>query len=326
MAEADGTFDWPSVDFVTDRNGLRKLLRWISGTASKDFRIDMQLAGDRTVLFNRWEVRTREQMSGYTYGFNFETASTRPASGCERSTGHHRIVRYVRYSILCVCSKADTLCSQDLNGLQMVVRFEVDAYIPSASTLKPRPAQAATTLDDLIGALSGVNLRTPNTESPAKSIVRGSAGATKITVVTGGAYVPQSAIIEMTTRATHRESEYDWKESYPQLFLSQTQHHFLAVHQRGHFVRVNKRKLQSSELDSVNTLIQSDLKKLRRVLDIIKYIVIKHGEQGRLSLVCKGGVLKIFQRASQVSCLPEEMLGLFTNTAVPGSFSTGKKP
>jgi hypothetical protein len=103
-AEADGkAFDWSSVDFVTDRNGLRKLLRWISGTASKDFRIDMQLAGERTILFNRWEKRTREQMDGNTYGFNFETASTRPTSGCEHSTGHHRIVRYVRILYLRMC-------------------------------------------------------------------------------------------------------------------------------------------------------------------------------------------------------------------------------
>ena len=79
-------------------------MRWTSGTASKDFRIDMQLAGERTVLFNRWETRTREQMNGRTYGFNFEKASTRPASGCERSTGHHRIVRYVRIFYFCVCT------------------------------------------------------------------------------------------------------------------------------------------------------------------------------------------------------------------------------
>jgi hypothetical protein len=195
----------------------------------------------------------------------------------------------------------------------MVVRFEVDAYIPSVGKLTPRPKQvASTTVDDLISTLSRVNIRTPDTESRLRSTTRGSAGATKITVISGGAYVPQSALIEMTTRVTHRENEYDWKEAYPQLFLSQTPHHFLAVHQRGQFMRITKRKLKSSELDSVAILIQSDLKKLRRVLDIIKDLVIKHGERGRLSLVCQGGVLKIFQRTSQDSCLPDEMLGKFT--------------
>lgn len=87
--------DWPSVDFVTDRNGLRKLLRWIGEGEVKPFRIDMQLAGKQTVLFNRWEKRNRETMSGFTFGFNFEKASTTPARGCEESSGHHRIVTYV---------------------------------------------------------------------------------------------------------------------------------------------------------------------------------------------------------------------------------------
>jgi hypothetical protein len=93
--------DWPSIDFVTDRNGLRKLLRWINGSTgtTKDFRIDMQLAGKNTVLFNRWEKRNRESLSGRPYdsfGFGFEKATTTPAVGCEKSTGYHRIVKYVR--------------------------------------------------------------------------------------------------------------------------------------------------------------------------------------------------------------------------------------
>lgn len=56
MAEESGqAIDWSTVDFVTDRNSLRKLLRWISGTGKSagNFRIDTQLAGRRTILFNR---------------------------------------------------------------------------------------------------------------------------------------------------------------------------------------------------------------------------------------------------------------------------------
>lgn len=92
-------FDWSSVDFVTDRNGLRKLLRWIvavSADPPRDFRIDLQLAGSKTVLMNRWEQFTKEQHgTRRSYGFNFEEAMTVPGPGCERGTGHHRIVAYV---------------------------------------------------------------------------------------------------------------------------------------------------------------------------------------------------------------------------------------
>jgi hypothetical protein len=93
----DVDFDWSTVDFVTDRNGLRKLLRWIRKPDAKEFRIDTQLAGKHTVLFNRWEKRTRETLGQTysTYGFSFEKASTEPAPGCEESTGYHRVVKYV---------------------------------------------------------------------------------------------------------------------------------------------------------------------------------------------------------------------------------------
>lgn len=92
-------FDWSSVDFVTDRNGLRKLLKWIDaapGDPPRDFRIDLQLAGSKTVLMNRWEQITKEQpQTRRSYGFNFEESTTVPSPGCERGTGHHRIITYV---------------------------------------------------------------------------------------------------------------------------------------------------------------------------------------------------------------------------------------
>ena len=92
----DFDFDWPKVDFVTDRNALRKLLRWgRNEEGMKDFRIDLELAGEKTVLVNRWEAKTRDVYNGRTYGYNFEKVSTESAPGCHNGTGHHRIISYV---------------------------------------------------------------------------------------------------------------------------------------------------------------------------------------------------------------------------------------
>ncbi|KAJ7505929.1 hypothetical protein B0H11DRAFT_361862 [Mycena galericulata] len=285
---APAAFDWAGhFDFVTDRNGLRKLLRWIDGAGAdpppKDFRIDMQLAG-RTVLLNRWEKRTRENYSGYTYGFNFEKASTDPALGCEESTGHHRIVSY------------------DLNGLKMAVRFEVDACIPSAGNA----SRSVQSIDDLADSLAGINLAPKS--SPAKPKT-----SNGLTVQDGGAIVPHSSLVELTTRTERRAAELDWTDSYPQLFFSQTPHHFLAVHNRGRFVSVNKRKLTSPELSSVERTIQPSLKKLRAALDVIKDVVVKHGQRGRLTLVCREGKLQVFERVGEASCLPDEVMARFEN-------------
>jgi len=86
-------FDWPSVDFVTDRGRLRRLLAWAVGLSDK-WRIDTELAGANTVLLSGRAPVTKETSGRSTsYGFNFEDASTDPVPG--NGTGHHRIVAYV---------------------------------------------------------------------------------------------------------------------------------------------------------------------------------------------------------------------------------------
>ena len=73
---------WPSVDVVTDRNGLRKHLRWLNpspGRQVRDFRIDVQFVGTRTLVLGSWECSSREPPTKCTYGIGFENALTRPA-------------------------------------------------------------------------------------------------------------------------------------------------------------------------------------------------------------------------------------------------------
>ena len=92
-------FDWSAIDIITDRNNLRKLMRWAGGN-SDDFRIDLQLAGKKTILMNRFSERHMNFFNGRTYGFSFERSSTIPAPGCRASSGHHRIITYVRHTIV----------------------------------------------------------------------------------------------------------------------------------------------------------------------------------------------------------------------------------
>lgn len=97
VQSSNGTvFDWVSADFISDRNGLRKLIRWAEASAKlNDFRIDVELVGYRTILLGRWEPRTLDEATHWAFGFGFEHATTNAATGCEEGTGHHRIVTYV---------------------------------------------------------------------------------------------------------------------------------------------------------------------------------------------------------------------------------------
>ena len=90
--------DWPTVDVVTDRNLLRKLLRWLNpspGREVRDFRIDFQLVGTKTLVLCRWESPTPEAQSNRSFGHAFVAAMTRAAPDCP-SSGHHRAITYVR--------------------------------------------------------------------------------------------------------------------------------------------------------------------------------------------------------------------------------------
>jgi hypothetical protein len=66
----------------------------------------------KTLIMERRERSAREIIHGSAnsyYGHNFERAFSKQAVGLENSTSHHRVLRY------------------DLGGLNVAVRFEVDA-------------------------------------------------------------------------------------------------------------------------------------------------------------------------------------------------------
>jgi hypothetical protein len=86
--------DWISIDFVTDRRNLRALLSWANGSR-ETFRVDTQLAGQKTVLLNRWTARPMAYSSLGSFGYSFEKETTRPAHGCENTSNHYRILLYV---------------------------------------------------------------------------------------------------------------------------------------------------------------------------------------------------------------------------------------
>lgn len=115
VREHSPSFNLDQVDLVTDRNNLRKLLGWVSNSGKyREFRIDVQRTGRKTVLFTRWEPRNRVKAhsgpAGATgYGSTFEKIVTRHAIGAEPTLGHHRIITYVSDKICRATEKnADT--------------------------------------------------------------------------------------------------------------------------------------------------------------------------------------------------------------------------
>ncbi|TFK74729.1 hypothetical protein BDN72DRAFT_853762 [Pluteus cervinus] len=282
--------DWASVDFVTDRNNLRSLLCWILGRDHpKTSRFDLQLAGNKTVIMvaSGWRPRTHKFQPGMvtsSYGFSFEKESTRSYPGLEKSVQHNRVVQY------------------NMSGLNMVVRFEVDGCVLPAESNSGSP-------DSGEGPLA---LPTESGLSEALSPIHFSMSSTppSVTVLSGGACVPESCILEVTT-----VKNVKWLETYAQLFFSQTPHHFSARQAEGTVKQVKKAHITSPTLQKVEKKLQPGLKKLRRFLVQLQELVILHGKDQRLSLIYENKELTLFRMRNDVCCIPEEYLARFSSKA-----------
>lgn len=176
----------------------------------------------------------------------------------------------------------------------MVVRSAVDAFIPKKSS-KPD-------IDDIISGLSSLDVSQPKTES-AKQVANSS-----LSVIRFGTQLPQESIIEVATISKARESQLVWQEKGPQLYLSQIPHFYVGLHERGSFSEVRKHEFDYTTLPDQ---VLANMKKLPRVLVTIQNLVVKHGQRGRLSLVCVDGTLKVYERVSEKSCLPDEIMERF---------------
>ncbi|PCH39664.1 hypothetical protein WOLCODRAFT_134808 [Wolfiporia cocos MD-104 SS10] len=252
--------DWRSVDLVTDRNCLRNLLRWCGGSGRKprDFRIDLQLACQHTILFSRF-------VTNYRHGAG----------------------------------------AGNLSGMNLVVRFEVDACLAS-------PAQSSTGVDDLASTMSDLSISSDvHSDAIRGTGVNRGSSPNEPRIIRAGTQVPDDAIVELATRSETSPKPFDWANSYPQLFFSQTPHHFLAMHSAGHISQFIKHHIDDPDLREVKQRAQRGFKKLKRLLEDIQDIVIEKGKSSRLSLVYRQGTLALYERASQGSCLPAHMLKQF---------------
>ena len=175
----------------------------------------------------------------------------------------------------------------------MVVRFEVDACLPYDTNTSVPPSNKSA---------AGRNSREKKKASgsspnpPSVKIIRG-----------GSSDVPQTHLLEIKP---HSGTHLNWPKTYPQLYLSQTPNVHHAFHKGGRFTSVKKFVLGQNELAGVDRTAQAGFKKLRKLLGVIQSLVLKYGAT-RISLVCVGKTLSIYQIPQGEKCLPEDALALF---------------
>jgi len=258
-------FAYADLDLVTDRNGLRKLLRYIDNArAADDFRIDVDLVG-KTCLFTRQEEAPIAvgQLSGY--GNEYLKAATRAPAGCDKMVDHRRIIAYKFGSLNILLGFAADACTE--------VNHDDEA--------------------DLLASFSSLSLG-GNRDKPSKANEPASAAGFEVQFTPSRSVVPQANLIEVKTRSVYREP--NWKEIYPQLYLSQTAWLYTAKHNKGVFEPVEKISLTGDEMRPYAEMMEASLGKLKNLLKLILKAVRKQEEGVPLSLVRQGGTLSLWRR------------------------------
>lgn len=200
--------------------------------------------------------------------------------------------------------------------MRVMLRCEVDACFAveaasqaSQSDIKGSKSNTADDLADAFSALK-VTIQEDSDQSTSASPLPDHS-RNDVVVIKGGVEVPQSSLIKIKTRSARNAETFDWTAAYIQLFIGQTSNLFTGIHRSGTFNEIQQKQLDSPEFGAASKRAQGALKKLRRLLDEICYIVMHHDTTGRLSLVCQRDELKIYERASQDSILPDDILERF---------------
>ena len=204
------SFDINSIDVVTDRNNIRKLLSFIKPTLSRNgldpFTIQVDMTA-QTAIFCRDETATYEIIGpGEFRGFGHEFEKAYTTTRVKNSTGHHRIVSY------------------RLGGLSFLVRHETDGYV---GDLQPGVNDGESTASNLASIFQSLSL-TPGTTSTDEASAK-----SKLTIKREGQVVRREATLEIKTRVFHKPLGIT--DIASQLWISQTPQLVRAYHQRGIF-------------------------------------------------------------------------------------------
>jgi len=309
------------IDIVTDRNNLRKLMRFICANGpnrdlrrrNREFRIDAQLApNNKTLVLTRYDESAIDDSTQFKgYGHNFEEAATKahpPMVAVNqtstllsrlKTSGYHRIIRY------------------DLLGLRFMVRFEVDAMTDEASPL-PETSNVQENVDDLADLFANASISEtqparlkPVVRAPNKPVQLISLEGSGLRHVVHGELVPQSSLVELATLTSR--FDVTWSDVYPQLFLSQTPTLKIAKHVNGMVSTIQTYTEASEAVRKAHSDLSQDLRALVTLLAEMRAVVTRHkGTNKPISFHWSGsGDLKVHAVERHSNLLSAEELAMF---------------
>ncbi len=187
----------------------------------------------------------------------------------------------------------------------MLLRFKVDACLPSVS--------------DLTDSLKGMGLssiasasKTSQLEATTPSSSRSTTTNPISTQLTSTPLVAQDSLIELKTVSQSKTILVN--RVYPLLYLSGTQHLYVAKHFRGSFTTLQRYDLHGSTLRPYANVVEQGLGKLVKSLKELSTYLQEAGPGIGFSLIGdEGGDLKLYRRKEGTGRgLTEEIVARFT--------------
>ncbi|KAG8745968.1 hypothetical protein FRC10_006531 [Ceratobasidium sp. 414] len=283
--KSDISLSSEAIDIVTDRNNLRKLMRFICANGpnrgprwhrNREFRIDAQLAqNNKTLVLTRYDERAVDNSTHFRgYGHNFEAAATSEHSSLVaanytstasrlKATSYHRIIRY------------------DFLGLRFMVRFEVDAM--TNESLHPTEDSELQSRTDILAEVPAHTSPSEPRTTPRGAAFRVPDKQVEIVSVEGselrhaihGVLVPQSSLVELKT--LKNKLSVTWSDVYPQLFLSQTPTAKVAKHANGIVGAIQTYTNTSEELQKAHADLNHDFRVLVTLLAQMRAVSVRYG-------------------------------------------------
>ncbi|OBT60334.1 hypothetical protein VE03_10339 [Pseudogymnoascus sp. 23342-1-I1] len=283
------SFDIRSIDVVTDRNNIRKLLSFINPSMTRNgletFTINIEVTKN-TAIFCRDETTTHEfigpdEFRGY--GREFERVYTTRQIGA--STGHHRIITYC------------------FGGLNFVVRHETDGYVDTDTRI-PSPDAKGPESDSLSSMLGSLTL-SPTNGPPITT------PGSKLTIKKEGQMISLKSTLELKTRVFHKRIEIH--EVAPQLWISQTPKLVRAYHRRGTFP-VPEVEDVAADIKIWEEGNQSDLRKLAPLISRIIGAVKGFGGNAIVKYDLLGDKL-VIRKVDRKKMLPNDLYSMWDDRA-----------
>ncbi len=268
-------FNFSNIDFVTDRNNLRKLLQFVEANADKlSFRIDMQKV-DNFILFIRKDEDVEQVCNDY--GIDFEKQYTVKQKTTDPDGSHRRIVNY------------------KFGDHSMIVRFEVDC-------IGSKSAPNDNLVDDLASAISSISIQSRTEEGKKFNDL-------DLSYTEYGQFQTED-LVELTTKSSFEGFKFP-NNKWNQMFFSNTSHLVVGWHKRGQLQALRKFDFDqvTKQCNRTKENTTESLNKLNDLLSKIKVFLSKSEIGSTYSIVCEiGDRLDIYKTESGPTAISESLM------------------